>query len=57
MTESKDDEIFKRVLRYQFDLELLLRTQEKKLIEMEIIKATKIKEIIELTIMNGNLSF
>ena len=45
-------EITKGILRYQIDLEILLRLQEKKLLELEILRGNQIKETLELAIIN-----
>ena len=47
-------EITKGILRYQLDLEILLRLQEKKLIELEVLRGTQIKETLELAIINDH---
>lgn len=48
-------ERLRSILRYQLDLELLLRIQEKKLLEMEIARGERIKEVVELALINDYL--
>jgi hypothetical protein len=45
-------EVTKSILRYNLDLEILLRLQEKKLIELELLRGNQIKETLELAIIN-----
>ena len=52
MEGDKRAEALRRILRYQFDLEILLRLREKKLIEMEMNKGKLVRETIEYAIIN-----